>query len=273
MSLTFGPGPLASRPPGDFNFGWDGAPAHRLFFDPYPRRLRALVGDRVVLDSTGGRLLHESNHLPKLYVPIGDLDAALLERSEHSTHCPFKGDASYWALRVGDRVVPDAGWTYEEPFEPAAWLKGFASLYWEKADAWFVEDERVFGHLRDPYHRVDVFEASRPVRVTVGGALIAETERAKLLYETGLPARVYVPGADIVAGALAPAPKRTVCPYKGEATYWHVQADGTRVDEGAWSFETPLVEALEVARHVAFDGEGIEVEVAEPADRFTLARG
>ncbi|MGH2969602.1 MAG: DUF427 domain-containing protein, partial [Solirubrobacteraceae bacterium] len=145
--------------------------------------------------------------------------------------------------------------------------------YWEKADAWFVEDERVYGHLRDPYHRVDVFEASRPVRVTAGGAVIAESARAKLLYETGLPPRVYVPGADVAAGALVPAAKRTVCPYKGEATYWHVQAGGRRIDDAAWSFETPLVEALEVARHLCFDGEGIAVELAAPADRFALARG
>ena len=271
MTLTLGTGPLGSRPAGDFNFGWDGAPAHRLFFEPYPRRVRALVGDRVVLDSVRGRLLHESNHLPRLYVPLEDLDQGLLERSDRSTHCPFKGDASYFTVRAGDRALADAVWTYEQPLGQAQWLAGYASLYWEQADAWFIEDERVFGHVRDPYHSVDVFEASRPVRISAGGRLIAESGRAKLLYETGLPPMVYVPGADIAAGALSPARKRTVCPYKGEASYWHVNVDGTRVEDGAWSYEAPLVEALEVARHVCFAGEGIEVELAEPADRFSLA--
>jgi uncharacterized protein (DUF427 family) len=52
-----------------------------------------------------------------------------------------------------------------------------------------------------------------------------------------------------------------------------VAADGTRVADGAWSYETPLLEALEVARHVSFDGEGIEIEVDEPAQRFALAAG
>ena len=127
-----GPGPLATRPGGDFNFGWDGAPAHRLFFQPYPRRLRALIGDRVVLDTTRAQLLYESDLPPRVYVPIEDLDAELLERTDTSTHCPFKGDASYWSVRVGDRVVEDAIWTYEEPIESAAWLAGYASLYWER---------------------------------------------------------------------------------------------------------------------------------------------
>src|SRR5918911_3264450 len=270
MSLSLGSGPLGTRPAGAFNFGFDGAPAHRLYFEPFPRRLRALVGDRVVLDSVRGRLLYESGLLPRVYVPFDDLDATLLEPTGTSTHCPFKGDASYWTLRAGERVVEDAVWAYERPIESAAWLAGYASLYWEKADAWFCEDERIFGHVRDPYHRVDVFEASRAARVLVHGAVVAESARTKLLFETGLPPRVYLPGADIAPGTLSPSDKRTVCPYKGEATYWHVRdGQGGRVADGAWSYETPLVEALAVARHVSFEGDGIEVELDEPGDRFS----
>jgi uncharacterized protein (DUF427 family) len=271
MSLTMGSGPLATKPGGDFNFGWDGAPAHRLFFEPYPRRLRALVGDRVVLDSLRAHLLHESNLPPRVYVPLEDIDARLLERTRTRTHCPFKGDATYWTLRVGDRVLDDAVWGYEQPLDAAPWLAGQASLYWDRADAWFCEDERLFGHLPDPYHRVDVFEASRAVRVRVGGTVVAESTRAKLLYETGLPTRVYVPGADVAPGVLARAERRTACPYKGEASYWDVRGGDTVVADGAWSYETPLLESLAVARHVSFDGEGIEVEVDEPRERFTLA--
>ena len=260
MSLTLGPAPLGTQPGGAFNFALDGAPAHRLYFEPYPRRIRALVGDRVVLDSQRGHLLHESNILPRLYVPLEDIQG--LEPSETSTHCPFKGDASYFHLAG----VEDAVWTYEDPIPAAAWLRGYGCLYHEKADAWFVEDERVFGKLRDPYHRVDVFESSRPVTVTAGGEVIARSDRAKLLFETGLPPVAYLPGADVEAGALAPADKRTTCPYKGEAHYWHVRG----IENGAWSYETPLSEAEGVARHVAFSGEGIEVAIDEPADRFKL---
>ena len=71
----------------------------------------------------------------------------------------------------------------------------------------------------------------------------------------------------MAAGALSPAAKRTTCPYKGEATYWDVGD----VAEGAWSYESPLPESLAIRGHLSFGGEGIEVELAEPADRFALA--
>jgi uncharacterized protein (DUF427 family) len=271
MSLTLGTGPLAGRPGGEFNFDLGAsAPPHRIFFESFGPRMRAVVGDRVVLDSVRVRLLHETGILPRVYVPFDDLDRSLLSRTETTTHCPFKGDASYWTLRVGDRVIEDAVWAYEQPLEPASWLAGYASLYWEKADAWLVEEDRVFGHLRDPYHRVDVHEAARRARVRVGGVVVAETERPKLLFETGLAPRIYVPSSDIAPDALSRAEKRTVCPYKGEATYWNVTGNGTRVADAAWSYEAPLPEAIQIQGHVSFDGEGVEVELDAPAGRFTV---
>ena len=89
MSLTLGTGPLGTQPGGDFNFSLDGAPPHRLYFEPFAPRVRAMIGDQVVLDSVRARLLHESNIKPRLYVPLGDIDAGLLEPSESATHCPF----------------------------------------------------------------------------------------------------------------------------------------------------------------------------------------
>jgi uncharacterized protein (DUF427 family) len=271
MSLTLGTGPLAGKPGGAFNFDIAGAsPKHRIYFEPFAPRLRAVVGDRVVLDSVRAHLLHETGIAPRVYVPLEDLDGGLLERTETTTHCPFKGDASYWTLRVGSRAVEDAVWAYEAPLEGASWLAGFASLYWEKPDAWLVEDERVFGHLKDPYHRVDVQETSRRARVTVGGVVVAESARPKLLTETGLAPRVYVPSADVRPDALTRAEKRTICPYKGEATYWHVAVNGTRAEDAAWSYEAPLPDALRVQGHVSFDGEGVETVLDAPAARFTI---
>ncbi|MEA2386672.1 MAG: hypothetical protein QOJ22_846, partial [Thermoleophilaceae bacterium] len=166
MSLTLGSGPLGGRPAAS-NYTFE-SPPHRILFEPDSRRLRALVGDVVVLDTTRAHLLHETGILPVAYAPLEDFDPERLERTETSTHCPFKGDASYWSLRVGDEEREDAVWAYEQPLEQASWLRGFAALAETRADRWLVEDEPVAGHLRDPYHRVDAHASSRPVRVTCG---------------------------------------------------------------------------------------------------------
>src|SRR5882724_3915776 len=108
MTLTRPAAPLSVRP-AEANYTIDG-PKHRLFFEPHPRRIRAVFAGRTVLDTVRGRLLHESNLLPVLYVPIEDLDASLLEPTDHHTHCPFKGVASYWSLRAGERVSENAVW-------------------------------------------------------------------------------------------------------------------------------------------------------------------
>lgn len=264
MTLTVGPGPLADRATRSRNFTIE-APEHRLLLEDYAYRLRALVDGRVVLDSLRARILHETGHQIVPYVPLEDLDAELLERSEKRTHCPFKGDATYWSLRVGDRLVEDAVWAYEEPMPEAGWLAGLAALGWDRPDAWYVEDQVAFGpHLRDPYHRVDVVESSRPARVRAGERLLAETPRPKLLAETSLPLRVYVPRADVAPDVLVGSSKRTRCPYKGEATYWSLDLDGSRIEDAAWSYETPLAEVLPITGAVCFLHEAVEVELGEP---------
>jgi len=263
MSLSLGDGPLGGHPAGAFNFDLDAAaPKHRIYFAAEQRRLRAVVGDVVVLDTTRARLLYETGIPPRVYAPLEDytLDEHFVA-TDSTTHCPFKGDASYWTLRVNGREEADVLWTYRAPLPEAAWLAGYAALYPKRVDAWFVEDDRVFSHLRDPFHRVDVHDSSREVVVRIGGAEIARTSRPKLLFETGLPVRAYVPSADLDPALVTPGSgKRTTCPYKGEATYWTVAG----VQDAAWSYEAPLPDTLRAAGHLSFDGslDGVEVELA-----------
>ena len=170
-------------------------------------------------------------------------------------------------MRIGDRVLENAVWTYEDPLPAASWLRGYAALYWNRADAWFVEEEPVLGHLRDPYHRVDVHESSRPVTVTAGGVVVARTERPKLLFETGLARGSTCRAPTSPRARSRAAEKRTVCPYKGEATYWSVAG----IDDAAWSYETPLAEAAGIQGHVSFDAEGVTVELGEPRAQLPQA--
>lgn len=258
MSLTMGSGPLApsTTTTAQWNLSFAGAPAHRLVWQPELRRLRALVGSTVVLDTTRARLLHETALMPVVYAPLEDFVDAGWTDAGTSTHCPFKGDASYRS-REG---AADLQWRYAAPLPAASWLQGFAALDTEQVDAWFVEDDRVVGHLRDPYHRVDAHASSRRVTVTRDGEIVAQSAHPVLVFETGLPVRAYVPPADVRPGAISTGSgTRTICPYKGEATYWDV---GPLAD-AAWSYETPLPDALRAQAHLCFDDsvDGIEVRL------------
>lgn len=260
MALTFSRGPLAKRP-ADANYTIEG-PEHRLLFEDFPRRVRALFGGEVVVDTRRGKLLHETGLLPQLYVPEADVRTDLLERTDHKTHCPFKGDASYWTVRVGDRVAPqNAVWAYPDPIPGAAWLRGYHAFYPEAMDAWFDEDEEVLGHVRDPYHRVDVRRSSARVRVTVGGEVVAETDRPLVLSETGVPNRWYIPPEDVRRDVLQPSGTHTTCPYKGIASYHTLQVGGRRIPDAVWYYPQPLENALKAAGHLSFSGEGVQVEV------------
>ncbi|MGH3095667.1 MAG: DUF427 domain-containing protein [Streptosporangiales bacterium] len=255
MSLTIARGPLASRPHDLVNYRIDG-PGHLLFFEPFPRRVRGYLAGELVFDTRDGMLLHESNLLPQLYVPQADLRATLTPTA-HTTHCPFKGDAAYWSVPTAGRTAENAVWAYPEPMQAAGWLRGYVAVYWSALDAWYDEDEEVFGHLRDPYHRVDIRPASRHIRVTVGGEVLAESSRPMVLSETGLPNRYYLPPDDVRTGALRESPTRTVCPYKGTASY---RSTG-EVDDVAWVYPEPLDGARAIAGHYCFAGDGVDLRV------------
>lgn len=216
MTLTRGSGPFSGHPGGAFNFRID-APKHILYFEDSARRVRVCLGGETIADTRASKLMHETGHLPVIYFPQEDVRTDLLEPTAHSTHCPFKGDASYWTIRAGDREAQNAVWGYPDPPEGAPPIAGYLAFRFDAMDAWIEEDEPILGHPRDPYHRVDVRQGSDHVRVLAGGEILADTARPKLLFETGLPTRWYIPSQDVRTGLLIESDTTTVCPYKGRA--------------------------------------------------------
>ncbi len=260
MALTLGDGPLSSRPRDTVNYRIDG-PAHRLLFEPFPRRVRAVFGGETVLDTTSGMLLHESNLLPQLYLPHGDVRDDLLTRTDHSTHCPFKGDASYWSVTVDGRTADNALWSYLDPLPDAAWLRDHVAPYWGSMDAWFDEDEEVAGHLRNPYTRVDARSTRRHLRVVAGGEVVAESRRAVLLSETGLPNRFYLPADDVRSDLLELSGTHTVCPYKGTASYRSVRTSSGIIADAAWCYPEPLEGVRAIRGYLCFGAEEVQTWV------------
>jgi uncharacterized protein (DUF427 family) len=262
MSLTIGSVAPLGRPPGGvLNFDLPSRPAHFLFLHDLDRRLRGEVGATVVVDTTAARMLHETGLLPRWYFPRQAVVGGDLQPSDTTSHCPFKGDARYWHLRVGDRTIDDAFWEYPEPGPGAPDLTGLISPYTEKFDRWREEDEEIAGHPRDPFHRVDARRSSARVTVRAAGEVVAETDHPVAVFETGLPVRWYLPRHDVRPGRLVASATRTVCPYKGWASYWHVDAGGRRLEDAAWSYTEPLLEAVPARDCVAFAGDAIDVEV------------
>jgi uncharacterized protein (DUF427 family) len=269
MSLTVGTGPFGKRPAGTFNTTID-PPGALLFWDPVPHRVRAIFAGETVVDSTNVKMLHETGHLPIYYFPEEDLRADLLEPSEHSTHCPVKGDATYRSIRAGGRVAENAVWAYPEPIESAPFLAGHAALYWDAADEWFVEDAQAFGHPRDPYSRIDVYPASRRVRVLVDGEVVADSRRARILFEAALPPRYYLPEEDVRTELLEASSTKTRCAYKGSASYWHVRIGDELHDDLVWTYREPQHDAEPVRDLLAFFNERVDLEIeGELAERPT----
>jgi uncharacterized protein (DUF427 family) len=216
---------------------------------PTERRVRA---DDVV-DTTRALLVWEPRRIvPSYAVPEDDLRVEVVPGGEVAADVegvlhpgiPF---AVHSAPGEPVLVAGRAGFRLDE-------LPGYVVLDFNGFDAWYEEDERVFGHPRDPFHRVDVRRSSRPLRIELDGVVLAETTAARMLFETGLPTRFYVPWED-VAVALRPSARRSYCPYKGQASYWSSDA----AEDVAWSYEDPLPELAVIKGLVAFWDETVDV--------------
>ena len=260
MGLMTGSGPLGRQPAGSFNFEVPVA-GRVLYLEPSPKRVRVVVADEVIADSRRVMMLHESGHQPVYYFPPEDVRSEYLEPSDRHTRCPRKGEASYHTIRVGESVVDAGAWYYPDPLDSAAPIKDLIAFYWNRMDHWYEEDEEVFVHPRDPYHRVDVVRSDRDVRVSLNGEELAHSPRAFALFETNLPARWYLPREDVSA-ELIESETITGCPYKGAASYYSVQlADGEVETDLVWYYREPFDEVTRIADLVCFFNERVDLEL------------
>jgi uncharacterized protein (DUF427 family) len=257
MALTLGSGPFGHTPGGRFNFE---PPSPVIYFEDFGRRIRARLAGETVVDSVRVKLLHVSGVLPVYYFPAADVRSDLLEPGGSRTD-PQLGRARLFSIRAGGRQAPDAAWTYVEPIAGGPDLTGHFALHWGAMDQWLEEDEVVIGHALDPYHRIDVRDTSRHVVVTVGGQVVAETRRARVLFESGLPPRWYIPPEDVRPEALVPSSSHTICAYKGQASYWSIRA-GDRISRDlVWYYPEPRHDAARVAGYLCFFNERVDLSI------------
>jgi uncharacterized protein (DUF427 family) len=109
-------------------------PDYRVDLEPNPGRVRVSLDGVTIADTDRAVRVLETKHEPVVYLPIDDLRLEYLVRTDHETFCPFKGEARYWSIRVGDRVEENAVWTYEDPFDEVAGLEGYAAFYSDRPE-------------------------------------------------------------------------------------------------------------------------------------------
>ena len=132
---------------------------------------------------------------------------------------------------------------------------------------WLEEDEPVYTHARDPHTRVDILASSRHVRVEIDGVTVADSRSPRILFETGLPPRYYLPLTDIRTDLLRPSASQSHCPYKGTAGYWSVDTGTSLHEDIVWIYRTPLLESIKVAGLAAFYDEKVDVFVDDVPQR------
>ena len=223
------------------------------------KRVRAFVDGIAVADTSHPVLVWESPAFPAYYFPEADVRTDLLVATDTVTHSPSRGDARHFTVKLGGAERVDAAWQYAD--SPMEELRGLIRFDWRAIDAWFEEDEEVYGHPRDPYTRVDILPSSRNVRVELDGVVLAESDRARVLFETGLPARWYVPKTDVRLDLLVPTDTSSFCPYKGQAEYWSARIGERLEPDLVWSYRTPLPESERVAGLMSFYNERVDLIV------------
>jgi uncharacterized protein (DUF427 family) len=209
-----------------------------------------------VVDTRAARLVWESPRYPTYYLPLGDVCVPLIPTGTRE-HSPSRGEGERFDVKAAGRTAVAAALSY--PDSPIEELHGLVRLDWAGMDEWLEEDEPVYVHPRDPYTRVDVLASSRHVRIEVGGVTVAESHQPRILFETNLPPRHYLPLTDVRTDLLRPSDAHTLCPYKGTASYWSLEVNGRRYEDFVWTYRAPLPESQKIAGLVCFYDEKVDV--------------
>ncbi len=245
---------------------------------PVAVRVRAEVDGTTVVDTSAARLVWEPRRVVSSYaVPVAEIAGALVNpqpvtpdvRSLPPVLSPVQGFAVHsttgtaYDIETADGTLSAAAFVVDD-----ADLDGYAVVDWSAFSRWFEEGEEVRGHPRDPFHSIRCLPSDRQVVVEIDGQVLADTTHPVLLTETMLPSRWYVPREDVRMDLLTPSDTRSICAYKGEASYFSY---GDAADM-VWTYQDPRHEAAPVrgllcfyAEHTDYvvDGERVPRPVTE----------
>jgi uncharacterized protein (DUF427 family) len=230
------------------------------------KRVRAYLNGVLVADTTNVLLVWEKPYYPAFYIPASDVRTDLVIATGATTRTPSRGTAQLHSVKVdGADAVDAAAWFTDSPIEE---LNDHIHITWGAMTSWFEEDEEVYVHPRSPYARVDVLPSSRHIRVEVDGVTLADSTNTRILFETGLPPRYYIPKTDVRMDLLEESDLNTACPYKGTASYYHIRGEDGLKENLVWWYPSPLEESARVAGYVSFYNEKVDIYIdGEPEGR------
>nr|VWO99165.1 BAH/PHD-containing protein [Ganoderma boninense] len=214
-----------------------------------PKRVRVFFGGEYIVDTTDALLVWLKPNYPYYFFKMKDVpDKYLVDAFQSQKH-------HIYDIVVGNRRAEAAATVYHDDE-----LDGLIQIEFSEMDAWFEEDQQIYVHPKDPYKRVDVLQSSRHIRVEVNGVEVANSTRPRLLFETSLPVRYYIPTTDCKLELLGPSETSTQCPYKGVAGYYHINLpSGDVLEDLVWYYRTPQLECAEIRGCVAFYNEKVDI--------------
>lgn len=231
---------------------------HPRKVEPTPRWIRVKFGEKIVVDSRNAVLLiaYDKQFRIRYYFPLEDVKTEYFEESDYKGR---DGKYKYWHIRIGERFEKNAAYTVVDPPEDVSDIKGLIGFKWNAIDHWYEEEEEIFIHPRDPYKRIDIIDSSRQIKIVVDGQVIAETSKPRLLFETGLPVRYYIPIKDVNFEFIVKSDLHTGCPYKGTASYYSIKTDKNIHKNVVWYYPDPIEESARIKNYVCFYNEKIDI--------------
>ncbi|WP_067569192.1 DUF427 domain-containing protein [Nocardia acidivorans] len=222
------------------------------------KRVRVYLGGHLAVDTIAATLVWEHDYYPTYYFPVDELRVKLEPTGDDRPANHLGTPVGFDVIAEGV-VAPGAAVQYVD--SPIPELRDLVRLDTNAMDQWFEEDEAIYGHPRDPYHRVDILSSSRHIRVEVAGQTVAESRNPRILFETGLPARYYLPLTDIRMDLLEPSETESLCPYKGFAAYWNVKLGEDIYPDLVWIYRTPFPESQKIAGFASFYNEKVDIYI------------
>lgn len=222
------------------------------------KRVRALLAGELVADTTSPLLVWEIPYYPTYYIPAADVRAKLVPYGADVDK--LLGEAEILSVEVPGGATAVGG-ARRYPDSPVRQIHDAVRFEWSAMSEWLEEDEPVYTHPRDPHTRVDILASSRHVRIEIDGVTVADSTSPRILFETGLPPRYYLPLTDIRTELLRASESASHCPYKGTAAYWSVNTGTTVHKDVVWIYRTPLPESQKIAGLAAFYDERVDVFV------------